>query len=169
MNKRGFTLIELLVVVAIVGVLASMVMSSLNDARDRARLARVQADIYEIQKLITLAQIETDDFLTNITGSNCSFCHCRPDISDTACAERWELTIGNIVAAAGADPSVATALYRDPWGNPYLIDENQGEYGCLDTRPDFMGSSRGVTDMPGGFQSSFYAEILDTLVLNCTS
>lgn len=38
-NNKGFTLIELLVVVAIVGVLSSIVLVSINSVRDKARLA----------------------------------------------------------------------------------------------------------------------------------
>ncbi|MBI5133905.1 MAG: LamG domain-containing protein [Candidatus Taylorbacteria bacterium] len=39
MNKRAFTLIELLVVVSIISLLSSVVLSSLNSARDKARIA----------------------------------------------------------------------------------------------------------------------------------
>ena len=59
MNKSkrklsGFTLIELLVVIAIIGVLASIVLASLNTARLKSRDARRVADMKQIQLALEL-------------------------------------------------------------------------------------------------------------------
>jgi len=71
MTRRGFTLIELLVVIAIIGLLSSIVLASLNTARDRARDARRKSDVNTI--LTALALYQTANGNTIQAGSGCGY------------------------------------------------------------------------------------------------
>ncbi|RJR14060.1 type II secretion system protein [Candidatus Parcubacteria bacterium] len=54
-RARGFTLIELLVVVAIIGILSSVVLASLNSARQKGRDTRRISDIKQLQLALELS------------------------------------------------------------------------------------------------------------------
>ena len=54
-RSKGFTLIELLVVIAIIGLLASIILASLNTAQQKGRDARRLEDLKEIGNAIAVA------------------------------------------------------------------------------------------------------------------
>lgn len=53
-NKKGFTLVELLVVIAIIGLLSTLAVVALNNARQKSRDARRVSDIKQIQTSLEL-------------------------------------------------------------------------------------------------------------------
>ncbi len=54
LNKKGFTLIELLVVIAIIGILASIVLVSLNSARQKGYDTQVKSDVSQLRNAMEI-------------------------------------------------------------------------------------------------------------------
>ncbi len=101
----GFTLIELLVVIAIIGVLASIVLASLNSARRKSRDARRITDIKQLQLALELY------YDAPLAGETQQY----PDaIAETpGCANLRGL---DVLATRGFIPQVP----RDPLGSCYF-------------------------------------------------
>lgn len=57
-NQKGFTLIELLVVIAIIGILAAVVIVSVNSARNKANDSKYKSDINSIMTAIEMVLSE---------------------------------------------------------------------------------------------------------------
>ncbi len=71
-STAGFTLIELLVVVAIIGVLATTVLSSLQDSRAAARDARRFQEVRQLQTALELYRNNNNGLYPCHNVSNCS-------------------------------------------------------------------------------------------------
>lgn len=69
-KNRGFTLIELLVVIAIIGILASIILASLSNAKTQARDAKRLSDIKEIQLALELYYDANTTYPTKISAAN---------------------------------------------------------------------------------------------------
>ena len=62
MKNKGFTLIELLVVISIIGVLATVVLGALGDARGKARDAKRRSDIKNLQTALELHYLDKGSY-----------------------------------------------------------------------------------------------------------
>ncbi|MBI5254404.1 prepilin-type N-terminal cleavage/methylation domain-containing protein [Candidatus Falkowbacteria bacterium] len=91
-RRDGFTLVELLVVVAIIGLLSTMAVVSLNGIRERARDTKRISDIDAIQKSMELVKSE-------MGGYDSSGCPINKVVSECATAKlsTYLPTLKNII------------------------------------------------------------------------
>lgn len=75
-KNKGFTLIELLVVIAIIGILAAVVLVSLNSARQKSRDAKRLADIRQIQTALELYYNDNGGYPAAGTSCNGNSTNC---------------------------------------------------------------------------------------------
>lgn len=150
----GFTLIELLVVVSIIGMLASVVLASLSDARNSAQYAAVKQEMRLIEQSLVIAG-GAGQPIGEVTGSWCTMCTCRDrygggsdlrTVDDSSssgsqsCIQRWEDAL-EAIAGQSVMLSDVEGLKRDPWGSPYLLDENELEPDYTPCRVDWLRSA----------------------------
>ena len=72
-NNSAFTLIELLVVVAIIGLLSSVVMASLNSARGKARDAKRASDVHQLKNALQMYYIDNNGSYPSVGADDTGF------------------------------------------------------------------------------------------------
>ncbi|HEY4477133.1 MAG TPA: type II secretion system protein [Candidatus Paceibacterota bacterium] len=152
-SKKGFTLIELLVVIAIIGVLASIVLASLNTARRKGRDVRRMADLGQVRLALEL-------FFD--TGANRSY----PSQAGTA----WtalQTTLQGAISCGNAPCMVRVPDDPTP-ATPYLYASlDAAGVACTVACPSYVmravledtGNQALLTDIDGSFTN--------TSVINC--
>lgn len=135
--QKAFTLIELLIVIAIMSILASIILVSLNSAKNKSQIVVAKSDMNQLSKVFQMAQLTTGKPLLQITGTSCSDCtQCRTSgldlrtiLDSDPCYIRLITSLTAIENASESTVGSIQALARDPWGSPYLLDENEMEGG----------------------------------------
>ena len=149
-QRAGFTIVELLIVVVVIAILAAISVVAYSGIQDRARNAKMNADLTQLEKAIQAARVNTGKVLKDITGSGCTSCACRaksvsPDLSvldkeTDSCWTGYATALSRISTASGM--SVTNLI--DPWGRPYYMDENEQEqsatYGPCGIGKDSIGN-----------------------------
>lgn len=119
-SQRGFTLIELLVVIAIIGILASVVLASLNSARAKGSDAAIKANINSAR-----AQAELY-FDSQATPSYTGLCTAAGGVAPMLTAAQ------NAAGGAGyAVCGVNTA--GSAWAMKGRLVSNNAQYYCVDS------------------------------------
>jgi prepilin-type N-terminal cleavage/methylation domain-containing protein len=135
-SQKGFTLIELLIVIAIISIIGTIVLPTLNTARDKGRTAAAQGQLRQVLASISLLADDTGkwpngcpvgviaDYESSLNGAQTGLATAPSvgiqDAGPPLCA--WSAS--DIAKWSG--PYIETPI--DPWGNAYEIDPDYTPY-----------------------------------------
>ncbi len=108
-KKQGFTLIELLVVIAIIGLLSTLAVVALGNARTKARDAKRMSDLKQVQTALELYYTDKNAYPTGTAvslGSGSYACLGSGGWGATGCASAYMGTVP--LDPTNASPNVYT-------------------------------------------------------------
>lgn len=129
-NKKGFTLVEMLVVVAIIGLLAGVVLTSVGPARSRAKDARVISGLTQVRAIAETLYDGDYDALPGAGGSATLVSDTEANFGKTA--KDIKQNSGGLYIDKASAPSTIYAAYS------VLPSDPNKKYWCVDS----TGASR---------------------------
>lgn len=128
MKNKGFTLIELLVVIAIIGILSSVVLASLNTARNKGSNAAIKSQMSSLRQ-------EAELYYDNNGYSYASVC------TATTFGNRFPAILAGAVSSSGGASTCSSVA--DQWSAsvPLKVADGTFTHWCVDN----TGASKGRT------------------------
>ena len=123
--RRGFTLIELLVVIAIIGILSSVVLASLNSARNKGADAAIKSNLNNARAEAEIYyDSSSNQYNTGAVTANTG-----------VCAATGANVIGDNVAGATSAGSGAVQCYagQNAWAASAQLKANTAQSYCVDS------------------------------------
>lgn len=127
-KQKGFTLIELLVVIAIIGVLATVVLSSLGGARKKAKITATKAAMKSFQKQMEIAMLDNGGngyCIDNRRRSDGScFCHSFSRISRSVYKNSGYYFVCNALPSKYSAAAILQIANDDNELDVFCVDSN---------------------------------------------
>ena len=151
-NKKGFTLIELLVVIAIIGLLATLAIVALQNARQKSRDAKRVSDVKQLQTSLDLYYSDNNTYPAVAAPIQLG----KPGTSDALCSGGF-VGVGDASCSGVGNVAYMERVPADPVNNATYIYQYTGDATSFTITFELEGATGGLaagahTASPAGIQ-----------------